>query len=129
MRHVSCGSCRSSGGEPVGAPARDPGFHATTRVASCGPVPRARRHPAAGDRGLARGVDGVLTTRYRAQLDLDRVAAVLPAGSREAFQRLISKLESLSQIHTFPVEAWIDRHDLVRRMVMTLSLGLAGRGS
>lgn len=73
------------------------------------------------DLGQAR-VDGVETTRYRAMLNLDRLAADVPASARGTVQRALSQLEQSMGQHDFPVEVWIDGNDLVRRMVMSIAL-------
>lgn len=61
-------------------------------------------------------VDGVQTTHYRAQLNLDRLLPKMPAADRALLQRLVQ-----SQI---PIDVWVDAHHLIRRMTMFLSLGL-----
>jgi hypothetical protein len=78
---------------------------------------------AASDSVVAEGharVGGVETTQYHAQLDLDRVAGALPSSVRAAAQQALSTLESQTGLHGFPVDVWVDRHHLVRRLTMSL---------
>jgi hypothetical protein len=70
--------------------------------------------------GTAR-VNGVRTTHYRAQVDLNRVAAAVPASQRALAQTAVATLESTTKVQQFPAEVWVDRNHLVRRMVMTIS--------
>jgi hypothetical protein len=70
--------------------------------------------------GTAR-VNGVRTTHYRAQVDLNRVADAVPASQRAIAQKAVSTLESTTKIQQFPADVWVDSHHLVRRMVMTIS--------
>jgi hypothetical protein len=67
-------------------------------------------------------VDGISTTHYRAQLNLSRLAQNLPAAAQGALSQALSKLEQVAGTSALPVDVWIDRHHLVRRMQMALSL-------
>ena len=70
---------------------------------------------AAGDdfeRVGAEDVRGVETPRYRGTIDLEKVVEQAPAGTREAYRRLVG----LSGTSTIPAEAWIDGEGRVRRM-------------
>jgi len=69
-------------------------------------------------------VDGVETTHYQAQLSLDRLADSMPAADRGAVQKALALLEQTTQTHDFPVDVWIDAHQLVRRVAITISLVL-----
>jgi hypothetical protein len=66
-------------------------------------------------------VDGVLTTHYRAQLSLDRLAADVPSADRALVQQALSQLRQATQSQDLPVDVWIDAHHLVRRTIMSLS--------
>jgi hypothetical protein len=66
-------------------------------------------------------VDGVQTTHYHAALSLDRLTADLPAADRSAAQQAIAKLRQTIG-SDLPVDVWIDAHQLIRRMAMSLSL-------
>jgi hypothetical protein len=71
-------------------------------------------------------VDGLATTHYHADINLDRVASSLPAADQAAAQQALAKLAQLTQIHQLPVDVWVDARRLVRRMEMTLSTSLPG---
>ncbi|HWF73091.1 MAG TPA: hypothetical protein VG186_07090 [Solirubrobacteraceae bacterium] len=71
-------------------------------------------------------LDGLPTTHYRAQLSLDRVAAAVPAADRPAAQQALSQLEQVTQIHTLPVDVWVDADHRVRRIETTVSPSLPG---
>ncbi len=69
----------------------------------------------------AEAIGGVLTTHYRANIDLSRVAAVVPPAERAATSQAMSTLEVALQTDQVPVDVWIDHQHHVRRMAMTLS--------
>ncbi len=73
-------------------------------------------------------VNGVETTHYRVALNLSRVLAALPASDQAAAQQGLSAIEQQLHVGDLPVDVWIDRHHLVRRMTMTLD-GTVGNGS
>jgi hypothetical protein len=60
-------------------------------------------------------VDGVPTTHYHAELSLYRLLGKLPSALRPVFQQI-------TQGQSVPIDVWIDAHDLVRRVVMDLTL-------
>ena len=61
-------------------------------------------------------VDGVPSTHYRAQINLDRVPDAFPAASRDQVRQAVASLERIAHIRVLPVSVWIDGHQLVRRM-------------
>jgi hypothetical protein len=61
-------------------------------------------------------VRGVSTTHYHAAIDLSRYPRLVPASQRAAAQRSVSTLATALGTHTMPMDAWIDRHNLVRRL-------------
>jgi hypothetical protein len=67
-------------------------------------------------------VNGVATTHYRAELNLDRLQGGLPADDQRLITRELSKLQQVTGSGTLPIDVWIDAHHLVRRMVMSLGL-------
>jgi hypothetical protein len=71
-------------------------------------------------------VDGYDTTHYQAQLDFSKVANALPASERPAVQRALAALEQQAQLGTIPVNVWIDRSHLVRRLGLTLNMKISG---
>lgn len=84
---------------------------------------------AASDSIVAEGqerVDGFLTTHYRADLNLDRIADALPSGERAAVQPALSALQRAIQVHDIPVDVWVDANRLVRRTQMSMNISLPG---
>ena len=73
-------------------------------------------------------VDGVETTHYHVELNPQRVPSNLPAADRAAFQQALSQLAQRGGLSDIPADVWVDPHHLVRRMVLTLSVG-TGTGS
>jgi hypothetical protein len=69
-------------------------------------------------------VGHIETTHYRAQLDLDRVAGALPSDQQSAAAKAITALEQQTNLHSFPVDVWVDAHHLVRRMRITVAASL-----
>jgi hypothetical protein len=71
-------------------------------------------------------VDGLTTTHYRADINLDRVAGALPEADRAGAQSALTMLEQVLRLHQIPVDVWVDAHHLVRRMTMTMATTLSG---
>ena len=71
-------------------------------------------------------VRGVPTTHYRATVDLDRVADVVPSADRGQLRAAISKLIAQTGTSKIPVDAWVDAQRLVRRIAMSLQMGSGG---
>jgi hypothetical protein len=69
-------------------------------------------------------VDGFETTHYVAQMSLARLTDSLPAAERSAADQALSALRQALPTGELPADVWIDRHHLVRRVVMSLALGL-----
>jgi hypothetical protein len=67
-------------------------------------------------------VDGVKTTHYRADLDLNRLAAVVPAADRAATEQLVAKLKTTTHVSYSPIDAWIDSDNRVRRIALTYAM-------
>ncbi|HEX5120724.1 MAG TPA: hypothetical protein VFW65_36545 [Pseudonocardiaceae bacterium] len=59
-------------------------------------------------------IDGVPTTHYTVELNLDRAAQ----GQSEGTQRSIHVLEQQLGSHTLPAQVWIDNQGLVRRIML-----------
>jgi hypothetical protein len=74
-------------------------------------------------------VDGVETTHYQAQVSFDRVVDSLPAAHRATVQKALALLEQTTQTHGFPVDVWVDMHNLVRRIAITISSTVPGGAS
>jgi hypothetical protein len=63
-------------------------------------------------------VDGVWTTHYQAAMSMTRLADGLPSAQRSVLAHAVPGA-------TFPADVWIDKHNLVRRVLMSLDLGLS----
>jgi hypothetical protein len=72
-------------------------------------------------------VRGVQTTRYRATVDLEKVADSLPSSQRAAVHQALSKLTAQLGVHTLPIEVWIDSHDMARRIALSMSIPEQGQ--
>ncbi len=74
-------------------------------------------------------INGVPTTHYRAQIDLAKVPNVVPAKERAAMEQLISELRKRGAMpsSTYPMDAWIDSHNLVRQIEMNWTQPISGQ--
>jgi hypothetical protein len=72
-------------------------------------------------------VRGVPTTRYRATVDLGKVADAAPSAERNAVRQALSKLTAQTGLHTLPIEVWVDAHNMARRIALTMSLTALGQ--
>ena len=72
-------------------------------------------------------VNGLATTHYRGRLELDRVPGRFPPASRAQVRRAIAALEQLAHLKTLPVDVWVDRHQLVRRMHFAIQASVSGQ--
>lgn len=72
-------------------------------------------------------VDGVLTTHYRAAIDFNRVADMVPASERAATREAMAKLITLMHASQLPVDVWVDHSKYVRREEMTLNIAIPSR--
>ncbi len=67
-------------------------------------------------------VRGVPTTHYHAAVDLGKVAGLLPSTSAGQLRAALAKLIAQTGTSTIPVDVWVDRQRLVRRITLALSL-------
>jgi hypothetical protein len=72
-------------------------------------------------------VRGVPTTRYRASIDLAKVADVLPTPNRDQARAALKKLISQTGLSSIPVEVWIDAHKAVRRLTIDMAPAVGGQ--
>lgn len=71
-------------------------------------------------------VRGVQTSHYSGSVDLRKLAAELPGKDRAAAEAAYSKLLTLLGTDSVPVEVWVDGHDLVRRLTLTVPITANG---
>lgn len=64
-------------------------------------------------------VRGVKTTGYQATVDLDRYPNLVAPSQRASVARGVQSLEAAMGLHTIPMEVWIDKSGLVRRLGMS----------
>ncbi|HEY2159926.1 MAG TPA: hypothetical protein VGH24_01345 [Solirubrobacteraceae bacterium] len=72
-------------------------------------------------------VNGFQTTKYHATISLDKVPDAVPAASRASAKSAIAAIEKTTNLHTIPVDVWIDGNNLVRRMHITLGETVNGQ--
>jgi hypothetical protein len=62
-------------------------------------------------------IRGVPTTHYAAYIDFSKAAGRLGGAAKKALQQV----QSMVGVSSIPVDVWVDRHQLVRRMTMEFS--------
>jgi hypothetical protein len=67
-------------------------------------------------------VRGVGTTHYKGTVDLHKAANVLGSANRDQLRAGLDKIIAQTGRSSFPLDVWVDAHQLVRRMAMVLSL-------
>ena len=72
-------------------------------------------------------VRGVATTHYKATIDFRKVPDSAPADQRAAVRRSIEQLIKLSGASTAPIEVWIGKDGLARRILTTSTTGTAAQ--
>ena len=75
----------------------------------------------------AENVRGVATTHYRGTVELRRMADVVPPARRAAAKRSSDRLIQLIGSDSYPLEVWVDRNRLVRRMRLKMTMNIQGR--
>ena len=71
-------------------------------------------------------IRGTRTTRYGGTIDIAKAAGRLGGAGSSQLKSSIEKLISEGGSPQIPVEAWVDGHNLLRRMTMTLAEAPAG---
>jgi hypothetical protein len=67
-------------------------------------------------------VRGVPTTHYRATVELKKLSALAPPAQRASAKQKTERLIQLLGSDSYPVEVWVDRHNLVRRTRLTMKM-------
>ena len=73
-------------------------------------------------------VRGVQTVHYHAVIDLGKAARNAPAAMRAAVQRSDARLVAMLGTHRMPIDVWIGRDHLVRRLAYHMALPIASTG-
>jgi hypothetical protein len=72
-------------------------------------------------------VDGFSTTEYHANLQISKIPDAVPASERTAARAAMAQIQKLAHISQMPVSVWVDKHQLVRRMVLNLTISAEGQ--
>jgi hypothetical protein len=72
-------------------------------------------------------VDGFSTTEYHADLQMSKIPNAVPANERSDAQAAMAQIQKLTHISQMPVSVWIDKHQLVRRMAINLTISAEGQ--
>jgi hypothetical protein len=70
-------------------------------------------------------INGVPTTEYQAQVNLDKVPNGLPSAQRAQASQAIAAIERMTGLHQIPITVWVDGANLVRRMKVSFTERLA----
>jgi hypothetical protein len=73
-------------------------------------------------------IDGVPTTHYHGTERLDRYPQLLPPKQRAAARAGVQKLIKAIGSSSYPIDAWVDKNNLIRRMHLTMSVNLPQAG-
>jgi hypothetical protein len=72
-------------------------------------------------------VGGEETTHYRATIDLQKYPDVVPADQRAAARRAVQALIRLTHVRTYPVDAWVAKDGLIRKMALRFAESIQGQ--
>jgi hypothetical protein len=72
-------------------------------------------------------VRGTATTHYRAKVELRRLPNVTPPARRVAAKQSVERLIKLIGSDSYPMDVWIDRRHLVRRIRFVMRMKVQGR--
>jgi hypothetical protein len=71
-------------------------------------------------------VRGVQTTHYHAIINLDRYPRLVAPSRRRAVAASVKNLEATLGSHSMPLDVWIDRQHLVRRLALDFGECVSG---
>ena len=69
-------------------------------------------------------INGVQTTHYRAEVDLSKLAAEVPAADRSATAKIVAGLQKRGHVSQIPIDVWIDSNHHVRRIEINYSASI-----
>jgi hypothetical protein len=72
-------------------------------------------------------VRGVATTHYKATVELKKLPALVPPSERPAATQKSERLIHLLGADSYPIEVWVDRKHVVRRMDLTMKMQVQGQ--
>jgi hypothetical protein len=73
-------------------------------------------------------IRGVRTTHYHGLVKLDDYPKLLPKDQQAGARAAIKRLEKLSGSNSYPVDAWVGKDGLLRRMALTMNMDPTGSG-
>jgi hypothetical protein len=74
------------------------------------------------ERAGTEDVRGVATTHYRATVQLRKLPALVPESRKAMARKNVAKLIQLLGSDSYPIEVWVDRQHLVRRVLVTMKM-------
>jgi hypothetical protein len=72
-------------------------------------------------------VDGVQTTHYHSTIDLSKYPNLVPPARRAAMRRAVNALIKTAHVRTFPMDAWVDSDNLVRKLHLKFNETIKGQ--
>ncbi len=67
-------------------------------------------------------VRGTTTTHYRATIEMRKLPALAPPASRASARQSVDRLIQLTGTDSYPIDVWVDKHQLVRRTHFTMKM-------
>ncbi len=74
-------------------------------------------------------INGVQTTHYHADVDLSKLAILVPAAQQAAVRQTLAQMEKANVATTIPLDVWIDSGNLVRRIVVDETVVAGGKST
>jgi hypothetical protein len=73
-------------------------------------------------------VRGIPTTHYSATMNLHKAPDVFPEGpKRDDARKSMERVIDLTGLEKYPIDVWIDRRNMVRRMSMSMDMKVQGQ--
>jgi hypothetical protein len=72
-------------------------------------------------------IDGVQTTHYHATIDLAKYPNLVSPARRAAMKRAVNALIKTAHVRTFPMDAWVDGANLVRKLHLKFNETIKGQ--
>lgn len=71
-------------------------------------------------------VNGVSTTHYHADVDIAKLARVVPQREKAEVTKLVAALKQNGKLASVPIDVWIDHSRLIRRLHITYTVPVTG---
>jgi hypothetical protein len=72
-------------------------------------------------------VDGVQTTHYHGTIDLSKYPNLVPPARRAEMRKAVNALIKTANVRTFPMDAWVDSDNLVRKLHLKFNETVKGQ--